>query len=179
MEPKLLALEVQYLDKWTSREVPVGVAFLKASLTQAKRYVSRAIFWKRPAASLSAWEYPWFFFTNIYWVPTMCLYTYEQQVMFCILMNQQWAKETKIPDLKELAFYILPMHMTFARTQRSVPETTLGSHQCQCPTASQILFSHPGSWRYYMNWDPVGFSLKSLHSSKYVESCKPLHQIFY
>lgn len=54
----LLALEVQCLDQWTSKEVPVGVAFLKASLTQAKRYVSRAIFCKRPAAGLSAWEHP-------------------------------------------------------------------------------------------------------------------------
>lgn len=44
MDPMLLALEVQYPDQWTSKEVPVDVAFLKASLTQAKRCVSGTIF---------------------------------------------------------------------------------------------------------------------------------------
>ena len=56
--------------------------------------------------------------TNIYWVRTMC------QVLFYILKNQQWPKQTKIPDLKDLAFYILPMQVTFTGTQTSVPEIT-------------------------------------------------------
>lgn len=47
MEPMLLALEVQYLDQWTFREVPVDVALLKASLTQAKRCVCLGQFFER------------------------------------------------------------------------------------------------------------------------------------